>query len=336
MKALRSSMLALWCLMVTESSLALMDRPWWVQPLEYDLADVPDLDVPQTDILPNRIDRSRTVVAKYLNNMSAGLDGFMVDVFFGEEVLQDEVGGSRIKLRYDQRYQDGRDAIYNTQISVNTHFPHISERMRLLIESDEDENSDEGTSPRISDNLERQRYSAALRVLLRSTDRWKTDVDVGVRWQFPPDPFTQFRARRFDQFGYWRLRTTQTVYYRVSDGAGEKTSLQWDYPLNTEAVVRLTQQAEYQLVNAYFELGYSAGLYQKLSGNRAMSYQLSASGDSQDRASFYRYRAAIQYRQQVYRSWLFFDVIPEVLWQRDLQYRTTPAITFRLEALIAQ
>lgn len=335
MKRLRRCVVCLLFCTYSVTAFAVMDQALWLVPLEYELTETAEMDVWQTDIPANRIDRSRTYVARYLNYLSQGIDDFMVDVFFGEQVLDDDVGGSRLKLSYDQRYQSRASTLHTVKVSANVRFPHFNNRLRLLIESEDDPDDERSRAP-IFEPLERQRFNAAVRLLLRSTEGWNTDVDVGVRGLLPPDPFTQFRARRFDQLGHWQLRTTQTLFYRVSDGLGERTALQWDYPLNTEKVIRLTQHAEYTVPKGYFDLDYGVGFYQRLSAIRAVSYQFGASGDSEDGATFYRYRAAIQYRQQVYRSWLFFDVIPEVLWQRDLGYRTTPAISFRLEALIAQ
>lgn len=167
------------------------------------------------------------------------------------------------------------------------------------------------------------------------TREWKTDLDAGIRWGIPPNPFVRARARRYAYLSDWEMRATQSLYYYTLDGWGETTDLRMDYPLNTEKLFRVSASAEYLLDNDYFDFSYSLSLYHELRDNAVLAYSAGATGDSQQEATFYQYFAGLRYRRLIYSNWIYGEVTPQFEWRRDEGYRTVPVIMFRLEAVVS-
>lgn len=288
-------------------------------------------DIAETNVSPAMIERSRTWLADYLNRLSGNIDSFFVDSFFSEDIIEDDVKGSRAKLSlYTRRVLD--DPVdYKFGLSVKVVLPNTNEKLNLLIAS-EDEDKRESDPIESVGNVD---YSSALRYIINETDQWKTNIDAGIRWGIPPDPFVRYRARRYAYLSEWELKTTQTLYYYTSKGWGEETKLQMDYPLNTEKLFRINSKAGYLVNDEYFKLSYDLGLYHELSHTSALAYVAGASGDTEHGATFSSYNASFRYRQLIYSNWVYGEVEPLFMWDRDKNYETTPVIMFRIEAVIA-
>ena len=286
----------------------------------------------QTTVDPAMLDRSKDWLAGYLNRLSGNIDTFFVDSFFSEEITYDDVKGSRAKLSFYTRRVLGDPVDYKFGLSVKLVLPHTNERLNLLLDSEDEDNREADPI----ESVENVNYTAALRFIVRESDQWKTNVDAGIRWGVPPNPFVRFRARRYAYLSEWELKATQTLFYFSLDGWGEETRLQMDYPLNTEKLFRINAKAGYQLNDEYFKLSYDAGLYHELSSKAALGFVAGASGDSEFDTTFYSYHAGVRYRRQVYSNWVFAEVAPEFIWHRDKDYGTTPVIMFRLESVIAR
>lgn len=317
---------------------------WWPQPVllpEDASARLPDMEkssspVPERSITlvsDPALEASRAWLAGYLNSVSGSLDSFFVDAFFGDDLIDDDIQGSRAKIRMSTRQVSGDTLEYKFGVSVKLDLPHTNDRLKLLIESEEEEDA---VQQNFLESVDNTNYSTALRFLIKERAAWRTDFDVGIRGGLPPNPFTRFRARRYAYLSAWEVRATQTLYYFRDDGWGEDTELRLDYPLNTEKVFRVNARARYLLDNQYFDLNYDLALYHELSPKAVLAYNAGASGDSEQGATFYSYYAGVRYRRQVYSDWMFFEIAPQFEWHRDTDYRTRPVLMLRLESLISQ
>lgn len=322
-------LLALCCVASAEAS---MQPPMLLPQVEMMLPDIPrEVDRAETDIDHDMLDRSRGWLVNHLDNLSGGIDSFFVDVFFDETLAQENVKGSLAKVSFYTRREIGDPVDYKFGASVRLVLPHTNERLNLLLES-EDEQAREGDP---LESIENPTYSAALRFIIRETEYWSTNIDAGVKWAVPPDPFVRLRARRLAYFDHWNMRITQTLSYFTSTGYGEDTSLVFDHPLSTERLLRFETKASYLLNDDFFELRYGLGSYRELSRKAAIAWVGQARGDTEYGATFDNYSAGFRYRRQVYKSWMFFEVAPGLEWSGDKNYETTPVIMFRLEAVMA-
>ncbi|QQD21071.1 hypothetical protein GJQ54_04480 [Oceanospirillaceae bacterium ASx5O] len=317
---------------------------WWPQPVllpEDAAARLPDMATPpetvaepqQTLAADGSLESSRAWLAGYLNSVSGSLDSFFVDAFFGDDLIGDDVSGTRGKISMATRKVSGDALEFKFGVSVKLDLPNTNDRLKLLIESDEE---DEGVQQNFLDSVDNTSYSTALRFLVNERAAWRTDFDVGIRGGLPFNPFSRFRARRYAYLSEWEMRATQTLYYFRDDGWGEDTELRLDYPLNTEKLFRINTRARYLLDNRFFDLNYDLALYHELGPHSVLAYNAGASGDSAQGATFYSYYAGVRYRRQVYRDWVFFEIAPQFEWHRDTDYRTRPVLMLRLESLISQ
>lgn len=278
------------------------------------------------------IEYSHDWLKEYMDTLSYNVDVFFIDTFFGDDILDDDVSGSRAKLSFFTRRVLGQPVDYNYGLSVKLVLPNTNERFNLLLQSsDEDEDGRESNAIETVENVE---YSTALRYIFKETDRWKVNFDAGIKWGFPPDPFTRLRMRRYAYFENYKARATQTVFWSASDGLGEKTTFEVSRPLNIDRLMRFNAGAKYLLNNDYFELNYGLALFHELNAKEVLGYYFRASGDTIADTTFNNYGVGVRYRRKVYKNWMFAEISPELETTSSNEYDITPVLMFRFEALI--
>lgn len=281
------------------------------------------------------VDSSKDWLAEYLNTLSGDLDSFFFDSFFSDDILEDDSKGSKAKLSFYTRRKIGDPVDYTLGLSVKLELPKVHKKLNLIFESE----TDNGDSPEtdVINAAEKIDYSAALRFMIQETKQWKANIDAGVRWQLPPDPFTRLRIRRYADLPYdINLRATQEFSWYQSEGLGSRTAFRFDRQVGDKRLLRWGSSAKYLLENDYFELSSSITLFHELNTKEALAYTISASGDDKESATFYDYSIGVRFRRQVYRDWMFAEIAPEIISNREDNYDLEPVLMFRFEALIAQ
>lgn len=280
----------------------------------------------------NFIEYSHDWLKDYIDNVSYNVDGFFIDTFFSDNIIEDDVNGSRAKLSFFTRREIGKPVDYQYGVSVKLVLPNTDEHLNLLLESSESDEDERESNPiNTVDNVE---YSTALRYIVEESERWKINFDTGVRWGLPTDPFSRLRFRRFAYFDDFRVKTTQKFFWSGTKGFGEETKIELNQPLNIDRIIRYSAGAEYLLNDGFFSLNYGLTLYHELNASEILAYYFRAGGNSIEGPTFDSYGVGIRYRRKVYQDWMFVEVNPELKTQSETEYDITPIIMFRFEALI--
>jgi hypothetical protein len=278
------------------------------------------------------IEYSHDWLKEYIDSLSHNVDGFFIDTFFGDDIIDDDVGGSRAKLSFFTRRVIGQPVDYNYGISIKLVLPNTNERFNLLFQSTEEDEDDRENNP--INTVENVEYSTALRYVFNESERWRANFDTGIRWGIPPDPFSRFRLRRFAYFDDFKIKATQTIFWSGNDGIGEKSSFELNQPLNIDRLLRYSVAAQYLVNNDFFELNYGVSLFHELNAKEVLAYYYRAAGDTVGNATFNNYGVGVRYRRKIYQNWVFAEVNPELETQSENEYDITPVIMFRFEALI--
>lgn len=280
-------------------------------------------------------DTSKDWLADYLNSVSGDLDSFFIDSFFSDDILLDDQKGSKAKLSFNTRRKIGQPVDYNFSVSVKLELPKVHKKLNLIFESnEEDEAINNNDVAAAAENVE---YSAALRFIVREKNNWRINLDTGIRWKIPPEPFSRLRIRRFSHMPWdINLRSTQEFSWYSSKGWGTNTSFRFDKKVSDKKLLRLNNSAKYLLNDDYFTFSSSLTLYHELNTKEALAYILRASGDDQEHATYHNYGIGIRFRRQVYSDWMYAEIAPELESSREDNYDIVPVIMFRFEALISK
>lgn len=126
-------------------------------------------------------------------------------------------------------------------------------------------------------------------------------------------------------------KLAETLFWFNSIGAGETTQLDPERTISEPLLFRATSVATWLNDRQNFDLRQDLTVFHTLDDRRAFLYQASVIGVSQPVTVVTDYVLLMQYRYRLHRSWMFFDVSPQLHFPRERNYQLNPALSLRLE-----
>lgn len=245
-----------------------------------------------------------------------------LDAFFATERADDEFGRSRIRLRsqFGVRERDKSDLKY--QYSINLRLPSLERRFKY------EQYQSEESKALSREEREREKQNRIKR-------GWIFNADMGVSAAIPPRLITRARVRKSFVTGTLINRFAEELTH-ITDESGlvEETELLSDHVFNSKLVFRFVNRKEWKVLKKDFQTNHGPTLLHQLTENDAFNYGLTMQTII-DNGIWYtsNYQLAVNYRRNLYRQWIYFDVIPGLDFPKEWSFRRTPFIQFQIEVL---
>lgn len=282
------------------------------------------------------LDRTHSYFNRQLCEPAAWFDGFFGDPRAFEETPVGTFFRLRNSLRWDER--DGWTA--GVRVRANVQLPRASERLRLLITSDDDLSGDFDERPGIDEDENQTRLG--LRFIASASARAQFDVDGTVRVSSGSlNPRLRGRYRYVRGLSESTLaRATQAIFWERAEGLGTTSRLDWEWLPNRDSLLRVTGEGTYSQESDGVDWRGSVIGFRQLTPKTALRAELGAFGYTSPSFEAEEYFVALRYRRQFLRPWLFFEVQPEYAWplesvggerRSDWRFRFTVEIQFENE-----
>ena len=275
------------------------------------------------------LDQSQSIASISANTMANQLDRF-----FGVQRSDIEAAYSALRLTSVQSWNQIDDFDSGLRLRGKVHLPRINERVSLIF-SEED---GDGTSYYTQDTASiSQQDSTRLNLEVDLADRNKHNLYFRVGLHSGLKGRVSMRYRYEPQAtGKTESRFTQTLYFRDGRGFGSFTRHQLDRLINTDALVRLTN--DMRLEESFTGAEYTTSLEYlvRRSTQTALSWYARANGETSP-GFITSYDLGVRIRKNVAREWLFIELEPGYTWRKDgalLPRKGTPYLFFRLEMAI--
>jgi hypothetical protein len=291
------------------------------------------------------VDRSHAFLDRKIND---AVDWF--DDFFGEsDVAGHPMHENWLKWSNDLRAEKGEGIRYRSSLRARIRLPKFQKKLRLvIIEENRDEAvapipSDPGT-PAVNTPTRSNTFRAAhteLRYYAIDTDDGSIFLAAGSRFTWPPNTFVRARLlRRYRLADNTLVIPSGTPFWQDHIGFGITPQLDIGHPLPQGHFFLWTNSMTAFASRPGFLWGTEVSVSRILSPASAIAFSVGASGSTRPIAATdgfgmgtNNYRTAVRYRRNVYRPWLFFELVPETNWRRDDAggREFVPAFTARLE-----
>ena len=282
------------------------------------------------------LDKSRDYLSQGFLNLSTRIDSF-----FGEERIFDESRKNFLRVYSNLTFQKSRGIDFNVQVQAKVILPALERRLHLLIESDD-------TPPGAVDQTNTiqtlsgappldtpKGFRAGMQMQFADTPHWNISTDGGIRIHgFLPDPFVRERIIRTQDTELWEFRLTHSGYWFAKTGAGAVLQFDADRRLQENRLFRSRSVATWSDHDQEYAFEQSFFLFQPINVDNALAYQLSLFGFSQPNTHIDSYDISVKWRRRLHREWLYMEIQPLLSWPRDRNFRPTPSILFRLEAIL--
>lgn len=267
-----------------------------------------------------------------------------LDDFFGN-VKTEEQRKTRYQLRWRNSFRVDEDGNVKPGMTLraNLVLSRISERLRLAITGDDEPDQTTPGLPEDPGNPGFDRTSRNAR-LVNTEIRYgliKTpDLDMflgaGFRVKIPPEGFVRSRFHYTRSLGdLVLLRFGETLFIKNTSGLGETTEIDLERLFGRATLLRWASAATLSEEFRGMEWGTELSMTRELSPRSAVTLAGGVYGNTRDAALVGNYKIFTRYRRNFLRSWLFYELEPEISWPRNEagQYLAKFAITARIEVV---
>lgn len=260
--------------------------------------------------------------------------GRWMDALFGADDYVDDVPGSWVRVGSQARFDESGWS-FEQNLSTRVALPRTEERLSLILDlegrrwaHDEDERAQ--TVPAAEDFGGR----AGLGYLYRLAEAWSLDLDAGVRLRWPLDPYVRARVRREADLAGLNWRVGQSLFWYERIGEGATTDLRVQRELGWNQLLRSTTEATWLERDQQFYYGQVFSYSRSLRYDRGIIYQAGLQGGSEPNHRVEQTFVTVRWRRSVGWPWLFLEVSPEVIFDREQDFHGEPRIFFTLEAIV--
>ncbi len=289
------------------------------------------------------VKKDKTSVFDFLDvpqkNISSGLEWLSkrIDVFFANENVYAESTGSYARLSGTTILRDGGRKSFLGDLNIRVELPHTQKKLNLIIESDADKNlaqrPDQQSQPTPNQALSATTYFAGLDKKLAEKSAWDIHRSIGIKLHVPLDPFIRLRMSRDVLFNKWKIHFTETLFHFHSRGSGYDTTLEWDRALSKTDLFRIHTAATWWDDTDTYDLNHSFTIFHEFTERRALSYSISVFGKNKPIMQADTYLIDIRYRQLLHKDWLFYEINPQIIYQRTNQFRPEHSVALKIEMI---
>ena len=270
------------------------------------------------------------------NVISTKVEAFArnIDEFFSKDKVFYETSGTYLRLRADSVFNEGGDVGYEGNVRLKLRLPNTKRKLKFTLESDANERPDDITTQLENTPIavvEDKDYFAGLQATLGKKNEWQFKPSIGLRLSSSVEPYVKFRLKRKYEFTKWNIYWHETPYWFDSFGWGFDSYLELNTKISDEALFRASTFARWTNEADQFELSQVFSIFHTLSKRRAMSYFVGVYGNSEPTVFATHYLIGATYRQNVHKDYLFFEIIPQIKYDKLNDFHAEQTLTLRVE-----
>lgn len=279
------------------------------------------------------IDQTHARISRGIFSMASWFDSF-----FGDERNESEIQKSRLRLGVSALIKEREGVRFDVRPNFRLDLTVLKDRLHLLLEGEEEET--EFQSVTLQEVRQQfldtsgENFSASLRYFIESTMERNISVRLGVR--FPdvvPALLVEPRYRQSHAFDSWLLRFTQRAIALSNYTLEVRTTFDLDRVLSDKMFLRTTADGSWFSEKHGYFYDLRAAVFHRLSPRRVLEYQWNNFFRTSPNHNLEEIRLRVLYRQQFWREWLYYEVGPQLTFPRGRDYRYTPGVFLRLEAI---
>lgn len=258
------------------------------------------------------LDRTHAYLSRKLCEPAAWFDGFFGD----PRALEETPVGSFFRLRNSLIWDESEDFGHDARLSANISLPRISDRVRLLISSDDVIGGDANDDDIYRGAGEEDQTRLGLRVPLGDRDNAQFDLDGTVKVNTSGlNPRLRARGRFTRPLTKTTLvRWTQNVFWEREDGFGTSSRADWEWLPDYLTLLRLTGQGRVSEASDGIDWRTALVGFRQLDQRTAIRSEIGGFGRTDPEFEAEEWFVNFRFRRTFLRDWLFYELQPEYAW----------------------
>lgn len=302
----------------------------------HDYPKLEDIYVPR--LKPSYMDQGVDYLLDSRSRISSAVSimGERMDAYFSGEQYWEADNDTYLRLRVSQKWIEGGKFEPELDYKFRLDLPGTKKRYRLVLTYQEDNEQSleqrELSSQKAGPPSDQSLFAGLLRTISDESGNWESKLSAGIKVKLPPDPFVRASGKRFVDLGeYWEFELSSYVEWFNSSGVHGAT----DFIFNRIVAERFLFQSatlfDWREENDTLEFGQRFSLYQDISPVEAISYNVGAFGTSYSHSKINTYYISADYRRDLYKDWLYMNLVPELSFPREEGFAGVASITLSFE-----
>ncbi len=264
-----------------------------------------------------------------------------IDRFFANEKNYQYTNRTFVQIRLDGYWRDEVTPQYTPRLRAKVHLPGTERRFKLMLESDPQETQSpqdlSQNNPGTTGGAGATDYFLSMLRERVSETGWNVRPNIGVELKLPLEAFVRLRLYKSYTLGKkWTLRPDQNFYWYTGRGAGSDSYLEFNYRLSDDYLLRLGSFLRWTDENDYFEPSQNVVFYHYLQPGVQMYYQIGMFGRTEPTLHVIEYLFTVNYRQLLYRDWLFLEMRPQLSYAEAADWRPIRSFLLRFDIVFGR
>jgi len=275
------------------------------------------------------LDAPRDFLSDNFMNMSDRLD-----IFFSNNATFEELDKSYAELSFNAVAEGYTLPNYYSDTRVFLEMPRTQKRLNLMFQAESNGELDTDNPDITPGSPAQQTNALVLRGDLRKTRNWRVYADIGSENRGFIDPFIRFTyLQNFEgSEKKWNWTWKEAIFRFGYRGNGVTSGLRFDRPISDKYHFRFSNQLIWYQNNDFYDRAHSLNFYQYLEHRNALGYALGLYTTSDPIDSIYFVQ--IKYKKLIHKTWLYYEIIPEVLYKESTLFSATPRLTIKLDIML--
>ncbi|MEJ2641401.1 MAG: hypothetical protein P8010_17680 [Desulfosarcinaceae bacterium] len=267
-----------------------------------------------------------------------------IDAFFYTPQTEIEENRTTFRVNLGLFFEAEERARLDTGSSLKLVLPGFQDKLHLVLAGDPEEDDqvlgeaiDKAPPSDVSADEETDGVSAALRYFVLDDLKRNLSLSAGARFRRGSlVGFPEVRYRRlFDvgDLGDSAFRFEQRVRWYTDDGWRESTRLDFDVLVWSDHLWRTSLEGIWEEVQGGYGYHLRLSFFQPLGERAALRYEWVNSFNVCTADQLDKIVLKISYRQSFWRPWLFFEIAPQLAYPEPNDFKATPGLLLRLEAI---
>lgn len=267
------------------------------------------------------------------DNMSRNVSGVgrYLDDWLAGDVVGENSNQSYLRVKLNQQVSETGAYYSNLRISGRVDLPRATERWKLIFESEQSEQNSI-QNQRLS-NIRPSEFSGGFSYELpERDDGFRFAHDVGVKGRIPLDPFYRFKTRYgHDINSQWGVGVNHKIWFYHTEGWGQDARLFFTRIIRDDMFLRFDTEVNFRDRYNEFEYAQTVALHRTLGERETLTYEAGVIGTSQPTNQLESYYAQSVYRKAIHEDWLVMELVPQLVMERDNDWKPDPRVQFNLE-----
>lgn len=295
------------------------------------------------------LEEQRNLLSKRVTSTAMVMDEYIARDSFDNS----RVNESYLRIRVTKPFSSGYDYGSRIRVKARVDVPNAEEKVKFFLDTDPEEfdsiddrrRGNQGTG-----SFDTSNAVVGVSFFQKARSTWNPNLNIGISTS-PTELYTKVSVQRYDELpGPWQSRFNESVTYYDSRGWVSSTNYDAYRPLDNRGILRISSEAQFNQKEEnptitegepppnenFWEFYHGWSRYRQLDDDTSIEYNIAGTALSRPNPRMENIWINVEWRQLLYKDWLFGKITPEISFPRERDFTPTFSIFFELEIYVGE